>query len=267
MTLDDSILAWCRHVRRRAEELGCVRAACQEAGSSRTLFYRWRHRLEQYGVDGLPPPPARPARPAPAGPPHLERRVLGQALAWPAWGGGRLAAQLARERQLRLAPSRVQRILRRWGLGCRRDRLAVLERQAANTCGLLTERTRRPWARARRRSRPVPAEQPGDLVSLDTVYIGTLKGVGQVWQITAGEAACAAGAAWLLPALSAPAAAAFLSGILVPLDRRAGGPLTRVLTAASATGFTPSPTRAGARTRAAARRGRRPPCSTARRPR
>ncbi len=65
---------------------------------------------------------------------------------------------------------------------------------------------------------------------LDTFYIGKLKGVGKVWQITACDAACSYGVAWLLPALSAEAAARFLQQILMPLYRRAGWGLQRVLT-------------------------------------
>jgi hypothetical protein len=82
----------------------------------------------------------------------------------------------------------VQRLLRRWGLGCRGERLAVLERRTARTSGLLTERTRRHLARARHQQH-VHAEQPGKLVSLNTFYIGKLKGVGKVWQIAACDAA------------------------------------------------------------------------------
>ena len=52
----------------------------------------------------------------------------------------------------------------------------------------------------------------------------------KVWQITACDAACSYGVAGLLPAFSAAAAAAFLRDILVPLYRRAGWPLLRVLT-------------------------------------
>jgi transposase InsO family protein len=98
------------------------------------------------------------------------------------------------------------------------------------TCGLLTERTRRQLARARGAGRHVHARQPGELVSLDTFSIGKLKGVGKVRQITACDAACSYGAAWLLPALTADAAAAFLVQILRPIYRRAGWPLQRVLT-------------------------------------
>lgn len=232
MTLDDSILGMRLRVMRRAQELGNVSAACLEAGISRTLFYRWRRRLERYGPDGLHPRrrQARRGRP-PQTPPHLERLVVGFALAWPTWGCGRLAAHFAHQGLARLSPSTVHRILRRAGLPTRRERLVALEAHTAHTVGLLTERTRRQlrWAR-QGRSRHVEAQEPGELVCLDTFYLGKLKGVGKVWQITACDAACSYGVAQLLPALSAGAAAAFLRAVLVPLYRRAGWPLRRVLT-------------------------------------
>lgn len=232
MTLDESILGMRLRVMRRAQALGNVSAACRELGISRTLFYRWRQRFERYGPDGLHPRRrhARRGRPAQV-PPHLERLVVGVALAWPTWGCGRLAAHLAHQGLARLSPSTVQRILRRAALPTRRERLLALEQHTAQTGGLLTERTRRQLARARRRPRPhVEAEVPGELVCLDTFYLGQLKGVGKVWQITACDAACSYGVARLLPAFSAEAAAAFLRGVLVPLYRRAGWPLRRVLT-------------------------------------
>lgn len=66
MTLDDSILRTRLRVMRRAQELGSVIAACREAGISRTVFYRWRQRLERYGFEGLHPRrrQARAGRPA-----------------------------------------------------------------------------------------------------------------------------------------------------------------------------------------------------------
>jgi hypothetical protein len=101
----------------------------------------------------------------------LERLILGVALAWPTWGGGRIAAHLAREFATHVAPATVQRFLRRSGLPRRRDRLALREHHSAGTCGLLTDRTRRQLARARgTRSRHVHATQPGELVCLDIFY-------------------------------------------------------------------------------------------------
>jgi transposase-like protein len=55
MTLDDSMLAMRLRAMHRAQTLGNVSAACREAGTSRTSFYRWRQRFERYGPDGLTP--------------------------------------------------------------------------------------------------------------------------------------------------------------------------------------------------------------------
>lgn len=230
MTLDDSVQAMRLRVIHRATVLGNVTAACQEAGISRTVFYRWRRRFEQYGADGLHPRRhgATRGRP-PALPPHVERLVVGLSLAWPTWGCGRLAAHLGQQGLAALAPSTVQRCLRRVGLGTRRARLAVLEAHSATT-GLLTDRTRRALRRARTGGAHVAAEHPGELVCVDTFYLGKLKGVGKVWQVTACDAACSYGVAQILPALSATACAAFLRDVLVPLYRQAGWPLHRVLT-------------------------------------
>src|SRR5215510_4632969 len=81
MTLDESIQGMRLQVIRRATQIG-VSAACAEAGISRTLFYRWQHRLGRYGVDGLHPRRlrARPGRP-PQLPVQVERQLLAVAIA------------------------------------------------------------------------------------------------------------------------------------------------------------------------------------------
>src|SRR2546428_4306589 len=101
MTLDDSILGLRLRVMRRAQEAG-VSAACREVGISRTVFYRWRKRLERYGPHRLhprrrPPPRGRPVQLAP----QVERPILSVALSAGAWGCGRIAAHLAHRRPLR----------------------------------------------------------------------------------------------------------------------------------------------------------------------
>jgi transposase len=216
---------------RRAEAIG-VSAACREAGISRTLFYRWRGRLQRFGEDGVHPRRRR-ARPGPPPqlPPVAERRLLAVAIAEATWGAARLAAYSQRLWGLRVAPSTVQRLLRRYGLATRRQRLLVLEHHSARQAGLLTERTRQLlWRLRHGRTRHVAASMPGDLVCLDTFYIGKLKGVGKVWQITACDAATSYGVARILPALSPAATAHFLRAVLLPAVRRAGWRLRRVLT-------------------------------------
>jgi hypothetical protein len=107
-------------------------------------------------------------------------------------------------------PVTVWRLLRRQQLGTRRARLAVLERASAVQAGVLTERTIKPV-------RHVAAAAPGNLLSLDTFYVGKLKGVGKVWQITGCDVASSFGwARVLVGEVTAAAVLAFLREVVRP---------------------------------------------------
>lgn len=233
MTLEERVLAQRLLVMRRAQELHSVTAACRQLEISRTLFYRWRQRFLRYGVDGLRPRPPRRARPSQQASPEVEQAVLAYARLWPTHGPARIAQQLSRPGGpvSRLSPSGAYAILRRHGLSTRWERLARTELHAATTAGLLTERTRSALRQARGQgSQHVAAERPGDLVCLDTFYIGNLKGVGRVWQYTACDAACSFAAARLSRELSSRSARRFLLRYVMPLYRDAGHSLRAVLT-------------------------------------
>lgn len=224
MTLEDSIHSHRLRVLRAADRMGNVSAACRQHGMSRTVFYRLRRRVEQYGPDGVHPTRRQARRGRPAAVSVLtERRVIAMALAWPTCGPQWYSDQLARE-GVPIAPVTAWRVLRRHQLGIRRQRLAVLERVSAVTTGVLTERTAKPV-------RHVAAGQPGDLLSLDTFYVGKLKGVGKVWQITGCDAASSFGWARLIVGeVTAAAVLGFLRQVVRPGYRQAGWRLSRVLT-------------------------------------
>lgn len=228
MTLEDKVQDFRLHALQRAKKLGNVSAACRELGISRTVFYRWKKRLEEYGRDGLHPKRTAPQR---GRPPELgpidERRILAMALANPAWGPQTLSIHLARQ-GVEISPSTIYRALRRMDLNTASKRYLALERHSAEEAGLLTERTRRNLQKAARRH--VEASEPGELVCIDTFYIGKLKGVGKLWQITACDAACSYGFAHIIPARKAEEAARFLREFLVPEYEKAGWKLRRVLT-------------------------------------
>ena len=228
MTLEDSIHASRVRVLREAERSGNVSATCRRHGVSRTVFYRLRRRFEQYGAEGVHPKRRRAAvgRPS-ARSVQTERRGIAFALAWPTSGPQWLSDQLARD-GVTIAPVTAWRLLRRHQLGTRRARLAVLEQFSAATQGILTERTAH---RDRRRTRHVAAVAPGDLLSLDTFYVGKLKGVGKVWQITGCDAACSyAWARLIVGEVTSAAVLTFLRDDVRPTYRRAHWRLQRVLT-------------------------------------
>jgi len=232
MTLEDRVHALRLRLFRRAEELGNVSGACREAGVSRSAYYQLRQRFLRYGVDGLHP---KHRRGRPGRPPELEavveRRILAEALAQPAWGPQRISDQLGMQ-GIRVAPSTVYRALRRQGLGTRKQRFGLLERHSASRAGLLTERTRRALQKARPTPsrRHVEAKIPGELVCIDCFYIGKLKGVGKVWQITACDAASSYGLAMLFLGDPRAAVAAEFLDRVVEHFAPAGWPVKRVLT-------------------------------------
>ncbi len=232
MTLEKKVHLQRLRLFRRAEELGNVSRACREAGVARSLYYQLRDRYRKYGADGLHPKHLRGrlGRPPTLDAP-LERRIVAEALAQPAWGPQRISDQLAL-RGLHVAPSTVYRALKRHRLGTRSQRFGILEQHSAARAGLLTERTKRTLEKAR----PTPsrahieADEPGELVGFDCFYIGKLKGVGKVWQITACDTASSY--TWAKIFLGDPRAAVsaeFLREVHADLER-AGWPLQRVLT-------------------------------------
>lgn len=228
MPLEDKVHLFRLHVLQRAKELGNVSAACREAGISRTLFYRWKKRFIRYGIDGLHPrrTATRPGRPVLLDT-TKERRIVAMALSWPTWGPQRVSDQLRLEGVI-VSPTTVWRALRRLGSGTRSERLLVLEVHSARAAGLLTERTRRNLSR--RKVRHVQAEKPGELVGIDTFYIGKLKRVGKLWQLTACDAASSYAMAKVVPVNNAKEAAKFLREVVATEVKEAGWTLRRVLT-------------------------------------
>ena len=221
MTLEDSIHSQRLRVLREAERLGNVSEARRRYGLSRTVFYRWRRRLEEYGPDGVHPKrrQVRRGRP-PAVPVQLERRVMAFALAWPTCGPQWYSDQLARE-GVTIAPVTVWRLLRRRHLGTRRARLAVLEHGSATTG---------PAHRADGQTVPPCRGRAARRLAVARHVLRRLKGVGKVWQITGCDVASSFGWARLIVGeVTAAAVLGFLREAVRPTYRQAGWRLTRVL--------------------------------------
>ncbi len=96
--------------------------------------------------------------------------------------------------------------------------------------GFLTERKRKELRLARSlEERHIEATRPGEVIQIDTFYIGKLKGVGKVWQYAACDAYGSYGLARLTSGeVNAADAAAFLREVVVPAYKRAGHVIRRV---------------------------------------
>lgn len=111
-----------------AEEIGNVRAACRMMGIHPSTYYRWRKKVERYGLEILRPRKRRKPRMPNATPLLVEHRVLAFALAHPGFGPKRIAAELGREPWdgIEISASGVYRVLRRHGLNTRAKRLSLV---------------------------------------------------------------------------------------------------------------------------------------------
>jgi transposase InsO family protein len=160
-----------------------VAKACRVFGVSRTSFYRWKRVADLYGLAALMPKTKRlPAMPN-ATPSWVVEELLAEAVVRPTLGAARYAEHLE-ARGFDLSRSGVQKLLNRHGLGRRRQRLNALAQLTAATTGLVTEPALEgPFGFCHF------AARPGDLLALDSFFIGKLKGVGPVWQLTAVDTA------------------------------------------------------------------------------
>ncbi len=162
-----------------AGELGNVSEACRLAGVSRKSFYQWRGVADGYGLAALRPRGRRRPRQANETPMWQVDIILAEAISRPSLGAAQLLPFLD-DRGVVISASGAQGVLRRHRLGYRSQRLAALAQLTAVTGGPVVEQALEgPFGFCHF------AARPGDLVALDSFYVGTLKGVGKVWQFTA----------------------------------------------------------------------------------
>ena len=201
-----------------------VAEASRVFGVSRKTIHDWKRLAGAYGLDALMPKARRrPAMPNET-PSWVVEELLAEAVVRPTLGADRYADVLA-ERGFVLSRSGVQKILNRCGLGRRRQRVGALAQLTAATTGLVTEAALEgPFGFCHF------AANPGDLVALDSFFIGKLKGVGPVWQLTAVDTATR----WAIVEVfigpsNAEIAARFVDKVIRKL-RRLGVRVTGVLT-------------------------------------
>jgi transposase InsO family protein len=176
-----------------AKETGNVAAACRSFGVSRTRYYEWKNRAERYGLEALMPKARRIPQMPSATPTHVVERLLTLAVLEPTIGCRQYADRLG-DQGFVIAKSTVQKHLVTHGLGKRSERLARAAAIAAATTGLVTEAARddEPFGFC------LASGGPGELVCVDSFYIGKLKGVGKVYQLSAIDVFTRLAFVWLV---------------------------------------------------------------------
>ena len=166
-----------------AAELSNVSKACKIIGYSRQQFYEIRRNYQMYGAEGLID-----RLPGPKGPhPNrvdkaIEKAILDYSLKNPSHGCLKVAQQLALE-GVQVSSGGVRGVWNRKKLMTKNERLLRLEQTASKRRIKLTDEQIRLLERFNPEfsERHIETRYTGELVAVDTFYVGTLKGVGRIY--------------------------------------------------------------------------------------
>lgn len=165
-----------------ADALGNISEACRRGGMDRTSFYEWKRRFQTHGLAGLKDMPPIPKSQPNATTPEIEATILKESLAHPSWGCVKLSDHLKLQGVSVSSPT-VQKILIRNGMASVYDRWLRLEEKHLEEGIQLTPEQIQKIEKFNPcfKERHVESSRPGELLSQDTFFVGSLKGIGKVY--------------------------------------------------------------------------------------
>ncbi|MEI9807850.1 MAG: IS481 family transposase [Bacteroidota bacterium] len=169
-----------------AEQLNNVTRACKLMGTSRDSFYRIRELYTTGGEEALREVSRRKPIPKNRVEPAVEEAVLQMAFDFPAYGQSRACNEL-RKKGIFISAAGVRCVWQRHNLEVFDKRLKALEERMAQQGLILTEAQVIAMERKKEKQEAfgeIETEHPGYLVAQDTYYVGTIKGVGRIYQQT-----------------------------------------------------------------------------------
>jgi transposase InsO family protein len=215
-----------------AEELGNVSKACKVMGFSRDTFYRYRELVDEGGIENLVDKTRRKANHKNRIDQTVEDAVNAIAIEFPAFGQVRASNEL-RKKGIFISAAGVRCAWLRSDLETFKKRLKALDKKVQEEGIILTEAQL--VALEKKKDEDVAIGEietahPGYLGSQDTFYVGTLKGVGRIYQQTFVDTYSKVAVCKLYTTKTPITAADLLNDRVIPFFDQHNVPVLRILT-------------------------------------
>ena len=152
---------------------------CNIFSKSRTWFYKWQRRFNKYGIDGLKDVKRKINVIPNKTTVNIEICLLNYIVIYPTYGPIRISNQLFKQ-NVYIKCSAVYNVLKRKDLNKAKQRLEY-SRIRNNVVKTIAEIEK---AKELSKRHSLNTLYPGDIVGIDVFYVGTLKGIGRIYQFT-----------------------------------------------------------------------------------